>query len=127
MLRSGEPMRRFSRVVVVHGVRHTDHLAYASEIDALSEAHSGRVTRVPVVSREPSAPLVVHGRITDAFSSGALEQSAKLSLHPDRSHVMLCGNPAMIDEMLKLLEAARGLRRHRVRKPGHVTIERYWD
>jgi ferredoxin--NADP+ reductase len=39
---------------------------------------------------------------------------------------MLCGNPAMIDEVQTLLEA-RGMRRHRVRKPGHVTIERYWD
>jgi ferredoxin--NADP+ reductase len=126
MLRSGEPLTRFSRVVVVHGVRQSDHLGYADELAALSRAHAGRLIWVPVVSRERTAALPLHGRITDVLSSGELEHRVELELAPARSHVMLCGNPAMIDEVQTLLEA-RGMRRHRVRKPGHVTIERYWD
>ena len=39
---------------------------------------------------------------------------------------MLCGNPAMIAEVSALLEA-RGLTKHRQRKPGHVTVESYWE
>jgi ferredoxin--NADP+ reductase len=38
---------------------------------------------------------------------------------------MLCGNPQMIEDMIALL-AARGLRKHRVRNPGHITVEKYW-
>jgi ferredoxin--NADP+ reductase len=38
---------------------------------------------------------------------------------------MLCGNPAMVDDTQKTL-AARGMRRHRRREPGHVTVETYW-
>jgi ferredoxin--NADP+ reductase len=57
--------------------------------------------------------------------SGELERAAELSLVPERSHLMLCGNPAMTDEMIEIL-APRGIVRHRVRKPGHITIEKYW-
>jgi ferredoxin--NADP+ reductase len=38
---------------------------------------------------------------------------------------MLCGNPAMITDATALL-GERGMRRHRTRKPGHITVEKYW-
>jgi len=38
---------------------------------------------------------------------------------------MLCGNPDMILELTALL-ANRGLRKHRVRTPGHISAEKYW-
>jgi ferredoxin--NADP+ reductase len=38
---------------------------------------------------------------------------------------MLCGNPAMLDEMEQLL-AQRGLNRHKSKQPGQVVVERYW-
>ncbi len=126
MLRAGEALRRFQRVVVVHGTRHAAELAYAEEIAALAVQHPGRVARVPVVSRDPQAPDALHGRITQALATGELEERAGVAISPERSHLMLCGNPAMIDELLALL-AARGLNRHRTRKPGHITVERYWD
>jgi ferredoxin--NADP+ reductase len=126
MLRSGEPLQKFLRVVLVHGVRQSDQLAYAGELESLGAASHGRFAHIGVVSRQPDAPGVLHGRITSALESGALEQSAGLQLSPTHSHVMLCGNPTMIDEMTAQL-AARGLRRHRQRKPGHVTSERFWE
>lgn len=124
MLRSGEPFRRFERVVLVHGVRLASHLAYATELRALSGAQPGLVV-VPLVSRGES-PGALNGRVTTALSDGRLESAAGLELDPERSHVMLCGNPQMIEEMLGVL-AERGLRRHRTRRPGHVTVEKYWE
>lgn len=124
MLRSGEPFRRFERVVVAHGVRLANHLAYAEELRDLSGAQPGLVV-VPLVSRG-TLPGALDGRVTSALSDGRLETAAGLTLHPERSHVMLCGNPEMIEEMLGLL-ADRGLQRHRTRRPGHVTVEKYWD
>lgn len=125
ILRAGEVWRRFPHVVVVHGVRQCAHLGYKELLGELVERHAGRLTYVPVVSREPEASGVVHGRVTTALTDGSLEAFAQRSITPERSHLMLCGNPAMIEEMLRLLEA-RGLRKHRQRKPGHITIEKYW-
>jgi ferredoxin--NADP+ reductase len=126
MLRSGEPLQKFSRVVLVHGVRRAEQLSYATEIASLSASNQGRLSRVPVVSREGDVEGVVHGRVTTALDSGELEQKAGLLLSPEHSHVMLCGNPKMIEDVSERL-AQRGLRRHRQRKPGHVTSERFWE
>jgi ferredoxin--NADP+ reductase len=118
--------QRFERIVLVHGVRERAHLAYADELAEHSRSHDGRLTRVAVVSREPGATGVLHGRIPEAFGDGRLEASAGLSLSLERSHLMLCGNPGMIDDVTRVLEP-RGFRRHRTRKPGHITTERYWE
>jgi ferredoxin--NADP+ reductase len=126
MLRGEEVWERFAELVLVHCVREAAHLAHAAELAALSAQRRGQLRVVPVVSREPAAQGVLHGRITRLLSEGELERRAEVELSPERSHVMLCGNPAMIDDMLERLDA-RGLRKHRVRRPGHVTIERYWD
>lgn len=125
ILRSPEVWRRFGRVVVAHGVRETAQLGYRDELAKLSALRQGRLVWVPVVSREPAAGNVLHGRLTTALSDGSLEARAAATLDPARSHVMLCGNPAMIADVTALLEA-RGLRKHRQRKPGHISIEKYW-
>ena len=125
MLRTNEPWQRFERIVLVHGVRTAEHLSYREELEERSRAHDARLTCVPVVSRDPNATDVVHGRVTSSLESGELEKAAGLELHTERSHVMLCGNPEMIADMTKLLEH-RGMRRHRQRRPGHVSSENYW-
>lgn len=125
LLRSGVLWERFERVVVVHGVRWRSHLAHRAELCALADARAPQLAYAPLVSREASDAEVLGGRITAAVASGALEERVGLRLASDRSHVMLCGNPAMIEE-LGIVLAERGLDRHRARKPGHVTVEKYW-
>jgi ferredoxin--NADP+ reductase len=124
MLRSPEVWRRCERVVVVHGARYVEHLSYADELAGLVSAHPGRFTRVPLVSGGPPGDALL-GRVTTAFADGSLEARAGMSLDPERSHLMLCGNPDMILELTALL-ANRGLRKHRVRTPGHISAEKYW-
>ncbi|MEB2311229.1 MAG: ferredoxin--NADP reductase [Sorangiineae bacterium] len=124
IVRSREVWERFEKIVLVHGVRHAAHLAYSDELDALSLAHEARLIRVPVVSRE-EVPGALRGRIPHLLASGELEARAGVSLSSTRSHVMLCGNPGMITDMTAALHAV-GLERHRVRKPGHITVEKYW-
>jgi len=125
LLGSEELWERFERIVLVHGVRETQHLAHRDELSALVRQRAGRFSFVPVVSREPGASGVLHGRVTTLLENGSLEQAAGTTLTPERSHLMLCGNPAMIEEMTTGL-GARGLRKHRVRTPGHITTEKYW-
>lgn len=125
ILRAEEIWRRFPRVVLVHGVRERSQLGYGDVIAELVARHAGRMSYVPVVSREPQADAVVHGRVTSALADGSLERRAGVEIDPARSHLMLCGNPEMISELSQKLEA-RGLRKHRQRKPGHITTEKYW-
>lgn len=126
MLRSGHVFERFEQVLLIHAVRTENQLAYADELGALEQQRPGRFKRVALVSRESASSSALSGRVTTALESGALEHSAGRALSTERSHVMLCGNPQMIDEMTALL-GARGLKRHRTRRPGHITVERYWD
>jgi ferredoxin--NADP+ reductase len=121
ILRTDAPWRRFRNVVLVHAVRHARELVYGDMIRKFSKEK--RLRYVTFVSREP-APGSLPGRIPAALRDGSLERAAGLSLDP-RSHVMLCGNPAMLKDAAAAL-AERGLRKHRRRNPGHITVESFW-
>ena len=118
ILRTDEPWRRFKNVVVVHAVRRAGELVYR-EVIAKTPARY-----VSMVSRE-AAPGSLAGRIPAAISDGRLEDAAGLKLLPDSSHVMLCGNPDMLKDTQAVL-IARGMRKHRRRTPGHITVESFW-
>jgi len=124
MLRTEDPWDKFGRVVLVHGVRYARELTYQDAIGEIRDARRGAFTYVPMVTREAHAPCLP-GRVTTAIADGRLEARASLALTAENAHVMLCGNPAMIDEAQKVL-AQRGMRRHRRREPGHITLETYW-
>lgn len=123
MLRSGQLWERFRRVIVVHGVRDAAQLAYRTDLAAWREQRPLGV--VTCLSRASAVPPLLSGRVTQALVDGSLEAAAGTSISPERSHVMLCGNPEMLEEMSALLHA-RGLSKHRQRKPGHITTEKYW-
>lgn len=123
ILRTAEPWNRFERIVLVHGVRTTDELAYREEIESIIAEHGDRFTFVSTLSRE-SQPGSLNGRITTLLESGELERAIGLSINPQDSHAMLCGNAEMINDVRALLEA-RGMRRNGRKEPGHYTTEQY--
>jgi len=120
ILRTEEPWRRFRNVVLVHAVRHARELVYRELIATIGRPAFRYVT---FVSRE-SHPGALEGRIPAAISDGRLERAAGVALSDD-SRVMLCGNPDMLRDAQAAL-AARGLRKHRRRAPGHVVVESFW-
>ncbi len=124
MLRTPEPWERYQRICVVHGVRHGHDLSYREELDGLAQKYPGRFSYVPAATRDESAPGL-HGRIPTLFQSGALEDYAETSLKAEDSTILLCGNPAMLDDMEAAL-GERGLQRHRSKAPGQIVVERYW-
>ncbi|MEO8848063.1 MAG: ferredoxin--NADP reductase [Casimicrobiaceae bacterium] len=124
ILRTAEPWQKFSRVVLVHAVRVACDLTYRDLMRDLAARHSGAFTYVPVVSRE-SHPDALQGRIPRLIDDGTLEARAGVALTAQNSHTMLCGNPAMVDDVQAIL-ATRGMKRHRRKDPGHVTVETYW-
>jgi ferredoxin--NADP+ reductase len=124
MLRTDEPWQKFTQVVLVHGVRYAQELTYQDAIGEIRAARSGTFTYVPMVTRDAHDDALP-GRITTAMEDGRLEARASLGQTAKKSHVMMCGNPAMVDDVQLLLDR-RGMRRHRRREPGHITLETYW-
>ena len=67
----------------------------------------------------------MQGRIPALLEDGSLEGSAACALTAADSQVMLCGNPDMVKDTTAVL-AGRGMKKHRRRSPGHITVENYW-
>jgi ferredoxin--NADP+ reductase len=129
ILRDGQAWQRWRRMVLVHGVRNRNEFAYADELKALQASHAGiqgkaALTLLQAVSRDDPGPCL-HGRITTLLASGALEQAAGMPLTVEQSRIMLCGNPAMIEETRKMLHE-RGMRPVRRMNPGQFVTENYW-
>jgi ferredoxin/flavodoxin---NADP+ reductase len=109
---------RFTNVVLVHAARHARELIYTEVIGKT------RARYVTFVSREKAAGSL-EGRIPAAIADGRLEAAAGVKLSAENSHVMLCGNPQMLKDAQAAL-AQRGMRKHKRRAPGHITVESFW-
>jgi ferredoxin/flavodoxin---NADP+ reductase len=124
ILRTDEPWQKFPRIVLAHAVRTAADLAYPDVMRELGQRHGGAFAYAPVVSRE-AAPNALRGRIPALIADGSLETRVGVALTAQNAHAMLCGNPAMVDDVQAVL-ATRGMRRHRRKEPGQVTLETYW-
>jgi ferredoxin/flavodoxin---NADP+ reductase len=118
ILRTGTPWKQFRNVVLVHAVRHAKELVYKDVIRKIDN-----LRYVTFVSREPAAGSLA-GRIPAAIRDGRLEQAAGLPI-TQTSQLMLCGNPEMLRDTTAVL-MERGLRKHRRRTPGHISVESFW-
>ncbi|MDH3318874.1 MAG: ferredoxin--NADP reductase [Betaproteobacteria bacterium] len=124
ILRTDTPWQRFARVTLVHATRTAADGAYRDLIGDIAHARGAKFGFVSFVSREAAAGALA-GRVPDAIRDARLERAAAAELSAARSHVMLCGNPAMVTDVTAALEE-RGMRKHRRRAPGHITVETYW-
>lgn len=118
MLRTPSTWDSERRITLLHGVRFNRDLAYREELEEL-EAKFPHFRYRKFVTREEPGKGVERGRVHATFSRGEFAQD------PTKCHVMLCGNPAMIDDVVELL-APFGYTEHTRRKPGALHFEKYW-
>ncbi|NJD33342.1 MAG: ferredoxin--NADP reductase [Betaproteobacteria bacterium] len=105
-----ETYARFENVVLVHGVRFKDELAYADLIETrlpqheyLGEMVRERLIYYPTVTRESFRN---EGRITTLIESGQLFADIGLPpLNPETDRAMSCGSPAMLADISAILDA----------------------
>ncbi len=115
------------RVAVLHGARHSWDLGYAGELYTM-QRECPAFTYLPTISRpqvEPTPWGGATGHVQEVWTGGALARAWGFRPTPSDTHVLLCGNPAMIEDMTARL-AAEGFRLHEPRSPGQVHVERYW-
>jgi ferredoxin--NADP+ reductase len=134
ILRTEAPWRRYAHVILVHAVRTARELTYRGVIEGVMAARGERFRYVTLVTREAAGegPLVagvrapvLAGRVPAAIRDGRLEAAAGRAFAPEGTQVLLCGNPAMVHDVTETLKE-RGMRKHRRRTPGQITVENYW-
>ncbi|BBE73854.1 ferredoxin--NADP reductase [Oharaeibacter diazotrophicus] len=100
---------RFESVVLIHGCRFVDELAYGrAEVEAvkadevLAEMVAGKLLYYPTVTREPFAHT---GRVNELLRSGKLPADLGLpALDPADDRVMICGSEAMLADVVALMK-----------------------
>ncbi|HUL64069.1 MAG TPA: ferredoxin--NADP reductase [Burkholderiaceae bacterium] len=124
---------QYERMILVHSVRHANELAYRDTVESFRThelfgeqlaAHPEKLVYVPIVTRERIGDAL-HARIPALLGSGALEAHAGVKLDHERSRIMICGNPEMVDDIRHHLQNA-GYRVSRRGEPGHMAVENYW-
>lgn len=128
IIRDPETYEKFETVVVVHGVRQVDELAYHDLIvdhlpqhEFLGDMIGQQLRYYPTVTRETYRNM---GRVTALIESGKLFTDLALPpLNPAQDRVMLCGSPGMLNDLKRMLEA-RGFVEGNTSTPGDFVIER---
>jgi len=128
IIRDPATYEAFEQVVLVHGVRQADELAYHDLVvehlpqhEFLGEMVSKQLLYYPTVTRESYRNM---GRVTHLMETGKMFDDLKLpALDPLNDRVMICGSPAMLKDLKVMLEG-RGFKEGNTSKPGDFVIER---
>jgi ferredoxin/flavodoxin---NADP+ reductase len=122
-MRAGEA-RRFA---VLHGASNSWDLAYRDELLGLQMDYPN-FAYIPIITipeRERSPWKGATGFIEDLWRNGVVENAWKLVPDPSHTHVFLCGNPTMVENMTEIL-TGEGYSEHTPRQTGEIHREKYW-
>ena len=128
IIRDPDTYEKFEQVILVHGVRQVDELAYYDMLtehlpahEVLGELVTSKLRYYPTVTRESYRNM---GRITELLHNGQLFKDLDLpDFDPTQDRVMLCGSPGMLTDLKKMLEE-RGFKEGNTSTPGDFVVER---
>ncbi|HEX4853679.1 ferredoxin--NADP reductase [Arenimonas sp.] len=129
VVKDPETYERFDKVILTHGVRGIEDLAYHDYIvnelprhEHLGEIIGRQLLYYPAVSREPFRHS---GRLTTLMESGQLQADLGLpALHAAHDRAMICGSPQMLADFRALLDARGFKAAPRIGTPGEYVFER---
>lgn len=124
MLKLEQTWQLFNKVVLCHGVRHINELNYQEDIQACQEQFGDRFVYLPLPTREAYKDFP-QARITTLIQNNQLAELAKTPLDPEKSCIMLCGNPDMLSDARKIL-GDLGFATGRRGNIGNLAVEKYW-
>jgi ferredoxin/flavodoxin---NADP+ reductase len=128
IIKDPEIYEHYDKVILTHGVRHIDELAYQRYITEELPQHEylGDIVRdkliyYPTVTREKFRN---NGRLTDLLRINKLPADIGLdAINPDNDRFMICGSPSMLKDICTMLDQ-RGFQESRHGKQAHYVIER---
>ena len=128
IVRDPATYEKFERVILVHGVREVEELAYREYLtehlpthEFLGDMVAKQLSYYPTVTREE---FINQGRVTELLDNGKLHEDLNLPpLDAAEDRVMICGSPAMLRDLKSMMEA-RGFHEGNTSRPGAFVIER---
>src|SRR3569623_1293 len=128
IVRDPDTYNKFEQIILVHGVRQKDELAYHDLLvdhlpshEFLGEMVRNQLVYYPTVTREAYKNM---GRVTELLETGKIFDDLKLpGLDPKEDRVMLCGSPGMLKDLKHMLET-RGFNEGNTSRPGDFVIDR---
>lgn len=129
LTREPETYERFDKVILVHGVRHINDLAYKDffENQLPNDEFFGEMVRnkliyYPTVTRENFKNT---GRITDLMASGKLFDDIGLpKINKNDDRVMICGSIPMNNDISQILDGFGLTMSPRMGEPADYVVER---
>ncbi len=129
MLQDLKTWEDYEHIVLAYSARSLDELAYVEKIESLQEDfgtlvdNPAKLIFIPIVTREPVEGALSE-RLPKLLLEGTLQARAGIALDIDTTHVMLCGNPDMVEDTKEALKTL-GLVMNR-RGEGNIAVENYW-
>ena len=126
ILKTIDVWQQYQRIILVYSARTSQELAYQAEIGSIKSIYGddgAAFVFLPIVTREADY-AGEKARIPNLILSGKLTQLVGQKLDKERSHVMLCGNPQMVEDTKEALKSI-GLTMNR-RGEGNIAVENYW-
>lgn len=129
MLQDLKTWEDYEHIVLAYSARSTEELAYIEKIESLQEDfgtlvdNPAKLIFIPIVTREPIEGALTE-RLPKLLLDGTLQARAGIDLDIDSTHVMLCGNPEMVEDTKETLKRL-GLVMNR-RGEGNIAVENYW-
>lgn len=128
VIKDPETYEQYDKVILTHGVRTVDELAYQELIkeELPTNEYFGNMVRdkliyYPTVTRESYENM---GRITEAMETGKLFEDIGLPfMNPEVDRFMICGSPSMLKDTCRILDA-HGFNEARHGDVGTYVIER---
>lgn len=129
MLQDLKTWEDYEHIVLAYSARSAAELAYIEKIESLQEDFGSLVDNpaqlifIPIVTREPIEGALTE-RLPKLLLDGTLQERAGIALDIDSTHIMLCGNPEMVEDTKETLKSL-GLIMNR-RGEGNIAVENYW-
>ncbi len=128
IIRDPETYEKFEQVILVHGVRQVDELAYHDLLvenlpnhEFLGDLVTSKLRYYPTVTRQQYKNM---GRVTDLIASGKLFADLGVpGLDPKADRIMICGSPGMLRDLKQILSSS-GFTEGNTSTPGDFVIER---
>lgn len=127
MLRSHLLLTRPTQVAVLHGARHSWDLGYRHELALVEREHANfsYLASITRPGQEKTPWTGTTGRIQEIWNQDPFRERWGFSPSAENTHILLCGNPAMIDVMMEIL-GEQGYVEHTKKQEGQIHLERYW-
>jgi ferredoxin--NADP+ reductase len=134
IIKDPETYERFDKVILTHGVRNVQDLAYRDYIvnelprhEFLGETIAAKLKYYPAVSREPFTfnGNNQQGRLTDLMADGRMMEHLGIEpLDAQHDRAMICGSPQMLADFRALLDGRGFTAAPRIGTPGQYVFER---